>query len=146
VRWRFIASKHNLSEENLQLRLISKAMLHGIYTIFPPPDVTGHTGATFVSIKQLKAKSKWEVVKDVVGWMIDVIDSTISLPEAKRSSHQCQRCHPSNSRKKWKLLSETPTSYIHWQLCLHLAWCWDLLYPLSTAMKCRIMRTKETEI
>lgn len=40
------------------LRNISRAMLHGIHTIFPPPKVTGHQGGDPISVKKLrKAKA-----------------------------------------------------------------------------------------
>eukprot|EP00957_Ditylum_brightwellii_P120476 9192378-Ditylum_brightwellii.AAC.1 len=38
----FIAATNRLTKVHLQYT--SRAMLHGIHSVFPPPDVTGHPG------------------------------------------------------------------------------------------------------
>ena len=48
----FIAITNDLSEENLTK--LSRAILHGIHSVFPPPTVTGHEGGDPVSIKKLQ--------------------------------------------------------------------------------------------
>ena len=42
------------------LRHCSRAVLHGIHSMFPPPNATSHNGADPVSIKKLlKGKGVW---------------------------------------------------------------------------------------
>ena len=48
----FIAITNDLSEENLTK--LSRAILHGIHSVFPPPTVTGHEDGDPVSIKKLQ--------------------------------------------------------------------------------------------
>ena len=45
----FIQMAQTKDEETL--RHLSRALLHGIHSVFPPPDVTGHNGADPVSVK-----------------------------------------------------------------------------------------------
>lgn len=60
-------------------------MLHGIHSVFPPPQVTGHTNGDSVSIKKIhKGGGKWELAKEILGWMINGFkDYTIPMPEDK---------------------------------------------------------------
>ena len=45
----FIAMINNVEPDHL--RQLSRAMLHGIHAIFPPPEVTGHTGYDPIAYK-----------------------------------------------------------------------------------------------
>ncbi len=79
----FIAVTDNTSRDHLEN--FSRAMLHGIHTVFPPPSFTGHhVGGDPISEKKLKKlEGLWEQVKEVLGWMLDGANYTIELPEAK---------------------------------------------------------------
>ena len=78
----FIGITNNITEEHLTTW--SRAMLHGIHSIFPPPEITGHTGGDPVSIKKLKKEEgRWETEKEILGWMFNGKDYTISLPDSK---------------------------------------------------------------
>ncbi len=78
----FIACTDNLSQTHLQN--VSRAMLHGIHSIFPPPNVTGHKGGDPISEKKLdKLEGLWDFVKEILGWMIDGANFTIELPPSK---------------------------------------------------------------
>ena len=79
----FIALTDNTSREHLTQ--LSRAMLHGIHTVFPPPSFTGHhIGGDPISEKKLKKlEGMWEQVKEVLGWMLDDANYTIELPAAK---------------------------------------------------------------
>ena len=78
----FIAMTNDISHPNL-LR-ISRAMLHGIHSIFPPPAVTGHTGGDPIAEKKIaKGEGLWQPVKEILGWIIDGENFTLQLPKDK---------------------------------------------------------------
>ena len=47
----FIAVSNNI--ERPQLLQLSRAMLHGIHAIFPPPEITGHNGFDPIAYKKI---------------------------------------------------------------------------------------------
>jgi hypothetical protein len=66
------------------VRHYSRALLHGIHSVFPPPDVTGHHGGDPISRKKMLAgDGVWAVRKEILGWMFDGITRTIELPPDK---------------------------------------------------------------
>ena len=66
-------------------------MLHGIHKIFPPPSVSGHTGGDPISEKKLKnLEGLWDNVKEVLGWILNGANFTITLPPAKVKSIQAR--------------------------------------------------------
>jgi hypothetical protein len=68
----------------MQILHFSRAMLHGIHTVFPPPSSTGHGGGDPISEKKLKAgDGLWEVRKEILGWIFDGVNRTIELPPEK---------------------------------------------------------------
>lgn len=68
------------------LRRISRAMLHGIHTIFPPPAVTGHLGGDPISEKKIDSdEGHWNYKKEILGWLVDGKKSTIQLPNDKKT-------------------------------------------------------------
>ena len=78
----FIAATNRLSLG--ELRHISRAMLHGIHAIFPPPSITKHCGGDPVSEKKLaKGEGTWAYQKEILGWMFDGEQYTIQLPVQK---------------------------------------------------------------
>ncbi len=75
----FMAITNCLTDDNLNN--ISRTMLHAIHSIFPPPEVTGHQGEDSVSIRKIdNGDGRWNYVKEVLGWLINGRDYTITLP------------------------------------------------------------------
>ena len=73
----------NHSDRSYLLQL-SRAMLHGIHSMFPPPILTGHCGADPVSGKKLEKKEgEWDFTKEILGWIFDGENFTIQLPPEK---------------------------------------------------------------
>jgi len=63
---------------------LSRAILHAIHSVFPPPGITGHDGEDPVSLKKLKqGKGLWEARKEILGWVFDGARRCIELPEDK---------------------------------------------------------------
>ena len=78
----FIGCVDNVTQE--KLLHTSRAMLHGIHSIFPPPKVTGHNGGDPISEKKLdKHEGMWAHVKEILGWILDGANFTIFLPPEK---------------------------------------------------------------
>ena len=78
----FIGCTDNLSISHLLN--ITRAMLHGVHSIFPPPPITGHTGGDPISEKKLdNLEGLWSHTKEILGWIIDGANYTIYLPPAK---------------------------------------------------------------
>ena len=66
------------------LTQVSRSMLHGIHSIFPPPKLTKHCGADPISEKKLdKGEGTWSHQKEILGWDFDGAAFTIQLPEEK---------------------------------------------------------------
>ena len=62
----FIAMNNNVKHAHLQQ--LSRAMLHRIHAIFPPPEVTGHTGYDPIAYKKLvDGDGLWDVYKEILG-------------------------------------------------------------------------------
>ena len=69
------------------LRHCSRAVLHGIHSVFPPPNVTGHNGADPVSVKKLlKGEGVWAVRKEILGWVMDGSTMCIELSDKKQET------------------------------------------------------------
>ena len=78
----FIAATTNL--ESVHLKQTARAMLHGIHTIFQPPEITGHNGGDPISLKKLEqGDGKWAYIKEILGWIFNGNDYTIELPPKK---------------------------------------------------------------
>ncbi len=78
----FIAATNCSDKAHLQQ--ISRAMLHGIHSIFPPPHVSGHNGFDPVSEKKLhEGEGVWSHHKEILGWEFDGLNYTIKLPDKK---------------------------------------------------------------
>ena len=72
-----------------KLRHLSRAALHGIHSVFPPPSITGHSGAEPVSLKKLlQGEGVWAVRKEILGWMMDGATRCIELSEKKQLAIQ----------------------------------------------------------
>ena len=78
----FVCATNNLTDAHLTQ--VSKAMIHGVHSIFPPPEVTGHPGGDPVSEKKLdKGEGVWSHKKEILGWDFDGKEFTIQLPPKK---------------------------------------------------------------
>ena len=78
----FIGCTDDLSRKHL-LQL-SRAMLHGIHSVFPPPNISNHSGGDPISEKKLKnLEGLWSHTKEILGWIIDGANYTITLPPQK---------------------------------------------------------------
>jgi hypothetical protein len=78
----FIGMTNHISNANL--RHLSRAMINGIHSIFPPPEITAHSGGDPISEKKLlKGEGVWSFKKEILGWDIDGANFTIQLPPAK---------------------------------------------------------------
>ena len=66
---------------------LSRSLLHGIHSIFPPPQVSGHNGQYPISKKKLESgEGQREVKKEVLGWMVDGATQFNELAQDKQST------------------------------------------------------------
>jgi hypothetical protein len=82
------------------LQHASRAMLHGIHSIFPPPSVSQHNGADPISEKKMtQHDGKWLFIKEILGWEFNGKEYTIQLPTAKSKKIQQQIKRIANEQK-----------------------------------------------
>ena len=82
----FFAATNNLHKPHLQH--ITRALLHGIHSCFPPPSVTGHSGEDPISIKKINnGDGFWTYQKEILGWIVDGANYTIQLSPTKKSKY-----------------------------------------------------------
>ena len=75
------------SQDQKFLEHFTRALLHRVRSIFLPPDVTGHHGEDPISQKKLKkGKGTWTTTKDILSWIFDGKNFTITLPKEKITS------------------------------------------------------------
>ena len=76
------------SNDPLVVRHHSRALLHAIHQIFPPPTATGHDGEDPISYKKLAVEGEgiWDTRKEILGWMFDGLNRTMELPAKKVAS------------------------------------------------------------
>ena len=67
------------------IRHHSRALLHAIHEIFPPPEVTGHAGENPISQQKLVEEQEgvWAIRKEILGWIFDGLQRTMELPTEK---------------------------------------------------------------
>jgi hypothetical protein len=70
------------------IRRASRATLHAIHSTFPPPEVSGHIGGKDpMSRKKLeKGDARFEVEKEILGFMMNGADRTVRLSDAKATA------------------------------------------------------------
>eukprot|EP00957_Ditylum_brightwellii_P087615 6670353-Ditylum_brightwellii.AAC.1 len=52
-------------------------MLHGLHSVYPPPDVTQHPGSNFCAEKRLKqGDGQWDFKKEILGLIETLLTST----------------------------------------------------------------------
>ena len=67
-----------------ELQHITRALLHSIHEVFPPPEVTGFGGGDSVSMKKLiQGEGLWATCKELLGWVFDGVTRCLELPEGK---------------------------------------------------------------
>ncbi len=67
-----------------QLIQFTRAVLHGIHTIFPPLGPSNAQDDKLIAIKKLKqGDGLWDTKKEILGWLFDGIACTMQLPVEK---------------------------------------------------------------
>ena len=70
-----------------QLLRLSIALLHGIYSVFPPPQVLRNNMQDPIYKKKLESgEGQWEVRKEMLGCMVDGATQCIELARDKKIS------------------------------------------------------------
>jgi hypothetical protein len=64
---------------------IARSALHGIHSIFPPTDVTGHSGGKDpISLKKLqRGDGQWHHEKELLGFIVDGAAKTVRISQTK---------------------------------------------------------------
>ena len=79
----FIGMTNNLQQNHILQ--YSRAILHSIHSIFPPPSVSKHKGEDPISVKKLiQGEGLWHYKKELLGWDVNGKEYTIQLPKAKQ--------------------------------------------------------------
>ena len=72
------------STNAVELRHITRALLHSIHEVFPPEEATGYGGGDSVSVKKLlQGDGVWDTRKELLGWIFDGVTRCIELPKDK---------------------------------------------------------------
>ena len=67
-----------------QLNHISRRLLHAVQSVFPPPLISKHRSLYPIFVKKLEqGEGLWEFRKIILGWLLDSIERTITLPTEK---------------------------------------------------------------
>jgi hypothetical protein len=78
----FVGYTNHGSSDHLQK--VSQAMIHGIHSIFPPPEISKHNGEDpILESKIAKGEGLWNTEKEVLGWIFNGKNYTMHLPEKK---------------------------------------------------------------
>jgi len=78
----FVGATNNSDKSHLQH--FSMAMLYGVHSIFPPPEVSGHHGQDPISQKKIdQGDGTWSTMKEILGWLVDGANFTIQLTPDK---------------------------------------------------------------
>jgi hypothetical protein len=87
------------NHERTLLRRVSRAALHTIHSIFPPPEATGHTnGKDSISRKKVeRGDVRFAPSKEMLGFELDGKTRTVKLPQSKAETmvkeikHLCKK-------------------------------------------------------
>jgi len=71
------------STNKAYLTKVTRSLLHAIENVFPGPDISGSSMGPAISTKNIIDEGTWETRKEILGWLIDGIASTIELPPKK---------------------------------------------------------------
>jgi len=78
----FIGLAQGLSRS--QLTRFTRLVLHGIHSVFPPPDLDENKDNKPISIKKLKqGDGMWSTKKEILGWLFDGVSRCMQLPMDK---------------------------------------------------------------
>eukprot|EP00978_Attheya_sp_CCMP212_P037219 scaffold174002_cov31-Attheya_sp.AAC.1 len=74
-----------------ELQRLSRCLLHAVHSIFPPPEVTGHSGEESISMKKLlQGDGLWDMRKKILGWLFDGATRCIELLADKQERMQIE--------------------------------------------------------
>ena len=111
------------------LTKVSRAMLHGIHSIFPPPHISQHNGEDPISEQKSKqGDGTWDNKKEILGWNFDGTHHTIQLP-AKKCEKICRLLKKSTEEH---VLSSKTVSTTSWKFATRLLWLTRGKWPLFT--------------
>ena len=68
-----------------ELLHVSRALLHAIHDVFPPPHLTGSSMEDPISHKKLLLDGIWSTTKEILGWHFNGHNRTISITDDKAS-------------------------------------------------------------
>ena len=75
----------------IQLKHLSRSILHGIHSVFPPPTFTGGNEEEPIALKKLhQGDGIWETRKEILGWIFDGLQRCIELPADKHVRIQAE--------------------------------------------------------
>jgi len=78
----FIGLAQSMSEN--ELRHFTRAVLHGIHTVFPLPGPLDDQTDEPISVKKLKQEDGlWNTQKEILGWLFDGVTKCMRLPAEK---------------------------------------------------------------
>ena len=78
----FIGSTNNHNSDHLTH--LTRCLLHGIHSTFPPPEVTNHPVEDPISKGKLsQGNGTWDPIKEILVWIIDGTKYTIQLTQKK---------------------------------------------------------------
>jgi hypothetical protein len=65
------------------MRHMCRRLIHEIHNVFPPPNLSCHSGEDPVSIKKMKGGGLWETWKEYLGWVFDSLTRCIEMSPHK---------------------------------------------------------------
>jgi hypothetical protein len=74
------------AQSTAELLHVTRALLHAIHDIFPPPELTGSTMEDPISHKKLLLDGIWATAKEILGWYINGKDRTLSISLSKANT------------------------------------------------------------
>jgi len=78
----FIGLAQAITKE--ELLHFTRAVLHGIHTVFPPPGLMDDPDDEPISVKKLRqGDGLWSTQKEILGWLFDGVTKCLKLPEDK---------------------------------------------------------------
>jgi len=78
----FIGLTQSLSKK--ELLHFTRAVLHGIHMVFPPPGPLDDQIDKPISVKKLKQRdSLWDIQEEILGWLFDVVTKCMRLSSNK---------------------------------------------------------------
>jgi len=127
----FVGATNNSDKSHLQH--FSRAMLYGVHSIFPPPDVSGHHGQDPISQKKMdQGNGTWSTMKEILGWLVDGANFTIQLTPDK-----CEKLQDWSKRFAKPNFAQSKIPRTSWKVATCILWNTRgegsfLAYPQST--------------